>query len=240
MEFVADTFRMIHVAFGFLGLAAFWAPVFMKKGGKRHVQFGRVFVWSAYIVLGAAAISLTQRVVTMQIDGITYADKPGTYSFIAFLGYLTLVTYVGVRHGMKVLEGKTPDSIDTPLNRVLAYVSIAASVSVILFALIWSPPVKIVLLALSPIGFGIGFGNLRYMNGKVPSKRGWFYEHLGAMLGTGIAFHTAFAVFGLQQLFQINVTGWAALIPWAGPAAIGIPAIAIWTNYYRKKFGETA
>ena len=28
------------------------------------------------------------------------------------------------------------------------------------------------------------------------------------------------------------------IVPWVLPAAIGIPAIAIWTRYYRKKFGE--
>ena len=96
----------------------------------------------------------------------------------------------------------------------------------------------ILLFALSPIGIGAGSGNLRYMNTPPSSPRGWMYEHLGAMLGAGIAFHTAFAVFGSTRLFDIGLTGWIAIIPWVLPAAIGIPATVIWTRHYRRKFGE--
>ena len=91
-----------------------------------------------------------------------------------------------------------------------------------------------------PYDLGNGFGQLRYMKSDTPSKRAWMYEHLGAMLGAGIAFHTAFAVFGVTRLFDIELTGWVAIIPWVAPTVIGIPAIAIWTRHYRQKFGELA
>ena len=58
------------------------------------------------------------------------------------------------------------------------------------------------------------------------------------MIGAGIAFHTAFAVFGSSRLFDIGLTGWIAVIPWVLPAAIGIPATILWTRHYRRKFGE--
>lgn len=48
------------------------------------------------------------------------------------------------------------------------------------------------------------------------------------------------AVFGSTRLFDIGLTGWVAIIPWVAPAAIGIPAIFIWTRQYRLKFGDTA
>jgi hypothetical protein len=169
------------------------------------------------------------------------ADEPVLYSFIIFLGYLTFVTFVTVRHGMAVLKHKRdPASLQTNLNKALAIGAILASISLILYALLLSPPTKILLLALSPIGLGTGMGNLRYMRSGTPTKRGWMYEHLGAMLGSGIAFHTAFAVFGSTRLFDIGLTGWIAVIPWVAPAAIGIPAIVIWTRHYRLKFGEPA
>ncbi len=78
------------------------------------------------------------------------------------------------------------------------------------------------------------------MKGAVPSPRGWMYEHLGAMLGAGIAFHTAFAVFGASRLFDIGLTGWVSVIPWVLPAAVGIPATIIWTRSYRRRYGELA
>jgi hypothetical protein len=58
------------------------------------------------------------------------------------------------------------------------------------------------------------------------------------MIGAGIAFHTAFAVFGARQLFQLSPQGWAAVLPWVLPAAVGIPAIAVWTRYYRWRSGN--
>ncbi len=241
MDFLGETARLVHVAFGAIGLAAFWIPVFSRKGASTHVRFGRVFVWSAYIVLGGAAIALSVRLADLLMRDIGPAEEPTLYSFIAFLGYLTFVTFVIVRHGMGVLKHKRdPAALRTPLNALLAYASILASTLLIAYALIVSPPTRILLIALSPIGFGVGFGNLRYINSGGLSPRAWMYEHLGAMLGAGIAFHTAFAVFGATRLFDIGLTGWIAVIPWIAPAAIGIPATVIWTRHYRAKFGELA
>ena len=241
MHFFGESARFVHVVFGAIGLAAFWIPIFARKGAVNHVRFGKIFVLSAYIVLGAAAIALSSRLAELLVQDIGPADEPMLYGFIVFLAYLTFVTFVTVRHGMGVLRHKKdPASLRTSFNLILAYGSILASVSLILYALILSPNIKLLLLALSPIGFGVGFGNLRYMNSSTPSPRTWMYEHLGAMLGSGIAFHTAFAVFGSTRLFDIGLTGWVAVIPWIAPAVIGIPATVIWTRYYRIKFGEMA
>jgi hypothetical protein len=239
MSFLGEGARFIHVLFGSIGLAAFWIPVFAKKGAVNHVRFGKIFVWSAYVVLSAAGIALLARISDLLTRNVGPADQPLLVSFIVFLGYLTFVTFVTLRHGMAVLKHKRdPGSLRTNLNTALAFAAILASVGLILYALLLSPPSQILLLALSPIGLGIGFGNLRYMRSEAPSKRAWMYEHLGAMLGSGIAFHTAFAVFGSTRLFDIGLTGWVAVIPWIAPAAIGIPAITIWTRHYRQKFGE--
>ncbi|MBT8086230.1 MAG: hypothetical protein KJN72_13460 [Woeseia sp.] len=239
MESIAESMRFVHVVFGAVGLAAFWVPVFAKKGAKVHILFGKIFTRSAYVVLAAAALALLLRFVDLQQRNIGVSDNPMMYSFIVFLGYLTYVTYVIVRHGMAVLQHKgKPHELATPIGRGLAIGSIVASMLVILFAITVQPANQIVLYALSPIGFGTGSGMLRYMRGGEPSSRGWMYEHLGSMLGAGIAFHTAFAVFGAARLFDIGLTGWVAVIPWVLPAAVGIPATVLWTRHYRKKFGE--
>ncbi|MDJ0701028.1 MAG: hypothetical protein QNJ07_14335 [Woeseiaceae bacterium] len=239
MELIGEGARFVHVIFGFAGLAAFWIPIFAKKGATNHVRFGKVFVWSAYAVLAGAAIVIALRFVRLANDGIGPADEPLLFGFLVFLTYLTFVTLVTVRHGMSVLRHKRqPAAVRTPVNLALAYLSIAASSALILYAIILSPPNAILLYALSPIGFGVGSGNLRYMNNVPDSPRAWMYEHLGAMIGSGIAFHTAFAVFGSARLFEIGLTGWIAVIPWVLPAAVGIPATILWTRHYRRKFGE--
>lgn len=239
MESIAESMRFIHVVFGAVGLVAFWVPVFTKKGAKVHVLFGKIFTRSAYVVLAAAAFALLLRFIDLQQRGVGVEENPMIYAFIVFLGYLTYVTYVIVRHGMMVLRHKRkPKELATPFGRALAWGSIVASALVIVFAVVVQPGNQVVLYALSPIGFATGSGMLRYMRGGEPSPRGWMYEHLGAMLGAGIAFHTAFAVFGASQLFDIGLTGWVAVVPWVLPAAIGVPATVIWTRHYRKKFGE--
>jgi hypothetical protein len=241
LDFLGDSARFVHIAFGAVGLVAFWVPVFARKGANLHVKAGKVFVWCAYVVLAAAAAALLSRVTGLLLAGQYPSDQPGLYSFIVFLSYLTLVTFATVRHGMALLRHKRePGALRTPIHLVIAWSAIGASVGVIAYALFMDSPVQVLLLALSPIGFLTGRGMLRYMSAPDASPREWWYEHMGAMLGAGIAFHTAFAVFGATRLFDIGLTGYIAVIPWVTPAIIGVPAIAIWTRYYRRKFGEPA
>lgn len=241
MTYLPDLLRFVHVAAGAIGLIAFWIPVFSSKGARTHVRFGKIFVRAAYVALGAAALALALRLIDLNQRNVSISDAPQMYEFVVFLGYLTLVTWVTVRHGMAVLRHKgTPEALRTLSHIGLAWTAIAASVGIVSYALILNPPSAIVLYALSPIGIATGIGNLRYINASTPSRRAWWYEHLGAMLGAGVAFHTAFAVFGMTRLFDIGLTGWVSAVPWVLPTAVGIPAIAIWTRHFRRKFGELA
>lgn len=241
MHQLGEVFRFVHVALGAVALIAYWIPIFTRKGAANHVRAGKVFVWSAYLLLAAAALALLTRTLDMLAQGVGLADEPALYAFMVFLGYLTFVTFVIVRYGMQVLKSKgNPAELKTGLNTALAYAAIAASLGVILYALLLSPPNKILLFALSPIGIANGIGQLRYTSKPVRSRRQWFYEHMSAMLGAGIAFHTAFAVFGSTRIFDIALTGWVAIIPWIAPTVIGIPAITIWTRHYQRKFGDLA
>ena len=54
VELFEETVRLVHVVGGFTGLAAFWVPVFTKKGSPVHRRFGRIFLWCAWLVLGSA------------------------------------------------------------------------------------------------------------------------------------------------------------------------------------------
>ena len=60
------------------------------------------------------------------------------------------------------------------------------------------------------------------------------------MLGGGIAFHTAFIVTGAQRMIGYEIDGPFAIVPWILPTVIGIPAIIVWTRYYRSKFRPAA
>ena len=79
-------------------------------------------------------------------------------------------------------------------------------------------------------------GILNFMKRGEAEHMGWFYSHMGSMIGGGIAFHTAFAVFGAQRLFEYSIEGPLAVVPWILPALIGLPAIVLARRYYQRRF----
>lgn len=238
MNELLEPIRYIHITAGFFGLAAFWVPVFARKGGNNHRLFGKIFKYSAYLVLYAAMVAVALRVGFGIANGAGPRANPSSFAFLMFLGYLAVVTFIVLRHGVTVLENKDLVSMNTAWNRFLAQVSIAASLALVAYTVYFSPPNQIILYALSPIGISSGFGILKAIKGRRTEGRAWFYEHMGAMIGAGIAFHTAFAVFGANAIFDLGILGWAAVIPWILPALVGIPATVIWTRHYQRKFGD--
>ena len=233
-----DILILAHVATGFVGLAAFWIPVFARKGGRLHVRAGRVFTYCAYVVTLSAVTASAGRIVSLQVQGTAFAERPDLYGFALFLGYLGVVTFATVRQAMRVVATRrAPETLRTPVHEALGWASIAGSVAVIAFAVgVWSDSSPI-LLGLSPIGLFTGSSMLRLMRNPGAQHMGWFYSHLGSMLGGGIAFHTAFIVFGAQRVWAYELAGPLAIVPWILPTVVGIPAIVVWTRYYRRKFG---
>ena len=239
MTLLFDMLIWAHVATGFVGLGAFWIPVFTRKGGISHKRFGNVYAYSAYVVTLSAVVACLWRVATYLSRGLRVADEPEAYGFALFLGYLGVVTFTSVRQSIRAVETRRdPEQLRTPFLEALAVASIAGSVLVILFAVgAWSD-VSPILLGLSPIGLFIGARMLRNMRNPGAEHMGWFYTHMGSMLGGGIGFHTAFAVFGVQRIWDYSLGGALGILPWMLPALIGIPGIVLGTRYYRRKFGR--
>ena len=234
-----DALLLVHVVAGFAGLAAFWIPVFSRKGGSTHVRAGRVFAWCAYVVTVSAVIMVAARLGSYRYMGISVADQPESYGFSVLLGYLGVVTFVMVRQGMRVLATRrAPEKLRTPVHEALAWASMSSSVVAVAFGLtVWSE-VSPILLGMSPIGIFTGRRMLRLMRNPGGQRKGWFYSHLASMLGSGIAFHTAFLVVGAQRLWAYEIEGPLAIVPWILPTVVGVPAIVIWSRRYRRKFGR--
>ena len=229
----------VHVATGFVGLAAFWVPVFARKGGRAHVRAGRVYAYCAYVVTLSAITAAVGRIVSYQFQGIGVAEQPGSYGFAVLLGYLGVVTFVMVRQGLRaVATRRTPERLRTPVHEALAWASMSGSVIVVGFGLAAWSEVSPMLLGLSPIGLFTGRRMLGLMRDPGGRRMGWFYSHLASMLGGGIAFHTAFIVFGAQRLWAYEIAGPLAVVPWVLPTIVGVPAIVVWTRHYRRKFGR--
>ncbi len=241
---------LLHVAAGFTGLVAFWIPVFAPKGGRVHIRAGTVFMICAFVVAGTA---LTIALLTLASPFGTHPEaRPDDPSRIgaaltelrfleAFLGYLAIVTFATVWHGVRVMRSRRErTSIRTPLHTAVGVITILAGAAVLVMGLTFDQQARWILLALSPIGFIVGSGMLRYARGQRKERMAHWYEHLGSMLGGGIAFHTAFAVFGIQRFIEYDLSGIVGLLPWVLPSIVGTIAITIWTRHYRKKFGDLA
>ncbi len=232
-----DALLLVHVVAGFVGLAAFWFPVFARKGGRVHVVVGRVYAYCAYVVTLSAIVAAAGRIASFRYMGIGVAEQPERYGFAVLLGYLGVVTFVMVRQGLRVLATRrAPEKLRTPVHEALVWVSMSSSVIVVAFGLAAWSDVSPILLGMSPIGLFTGRRMLRLMRDPGGERMGWFYSHLASMLGGGIAFHTAFLVFGAQRFWAYEIEGPLAIVPWILPTVVGVPAIVIWTRRYRRRF----
>lgn len=239
MEWLREMSRWTHILFGFVGLTAFWFPIVARKGGTVHVRAGKVFLLCVYVVAATAVLSSVLILRSYLERGVTPAEHPGSFGFPIFLSYLALVTFASARHAKRIIETKRdPSLIRTGGHLALAYASIAASVAIALYAIVFWSGISVLFLVLSVVGILIGKGMLRYGAGPPPFPRAWFYEHMGAMIGAGIAFHTAFAVFGSNRLLGMQPSGAWGIVPWVLPAVVGLAGEALLARRYRKQYGN--
>ena len=236
---------VLHVIAGLIGLAAFWTPALSRKGGVTHVRAGRVFYWCTCAIAGTgllmAALLLAAPLAVHPPRSAIGAERAAIVArdirlAAPFLVYLVLITFTPVYHGVRVLATRrAPHQLLTPLHTALHLATLAASAGMLVLGLSTG---RWVYVALSPVGFLIGLGDLGFARRPYPSPMAWWYEHMSSMLAGGIAFHTAFLVLGAGRLLGISMDGPWAVAPWLLPAMIGVPATQIWTRYYRRKFGE--
>ena len=238
MDTLFEGIRWVHIIVGFSGLAAFWIPVFARKGGPTHRKAGRVFEWAAYLVAGSAVFNALGRLIHAILGGATLAGNEQPFGFLIFLAYLGTVTFASVRHGVRSTRTKDFARMRTGPHMALAVASVLGSVAVVAYALLVWSDISIVLLALSPVGVMQGKTMIEQMTRPIGERMAWFYAHMGNMIGAGIAFHTAFAVFGSGRIIGYELPGAWQIVPWVLPAAVGIPANRILETRYRAKFGE--
>lgn len=245
--------RWSHIVAGAIGLIVFWLPVFARKGNRLHRTAGRIFVFLSYFISATAAISCGWGLVApISFTGITRELNPNEVATLSanvrflfsILGTLMLFLVAGTQLG--VYSMRTKGRHDPARIRVLAFHVLAVFGGVALFlygAWQWwlsRESRYFVCLALGAIFVLDSKKVFRYLARDWTGTKQWWYVHMECMLGAGIAFYTAFAVFGFSRLTNLQLEGSFALVPWILPSAIGIPATSVWIRHYRKKFGETS
>jgi hypothetical protein len=241
-----------HIVPGFAGLIAFWFPVVLKKGSRAHIVTGKVFaICCGLVALSAIIASLWMLISPMTHDPrlatLDPAKLPGELRGRMFvgtlLGALGLYTLVPLILSMRWVDAKKdPGAMQKGWLRGLVSVEIIVSGAVMALGIanaIRIGPMSWWLISLLGLaGLQASIKHARDCFETSPLRMQWWYRHMEYTLTCGIAFHTAFFVFGASRFGLAGFTGYTALIPWLAPSLIGIPATRLWIGYYQRKFGD--
>jgi hypothetical protein len=231
--------RIAHIGVGALGLLVFWAPILLRKGGGAHRFAGRVYTWIDVVVLATAAVGAAYYLWTWWLRGLGPSEIPGQYAIMLLLAFLTLVSLALLLQGRgAVVARERPSRLRTPLHLGVHLLTLAASGGLALYAYHLAPPNALILYAGTVLGVLTAYDGLSYAAKASATPEQWVYHHLNGMIGTGVAFYTAFGVFGANRLIDISAAeaGWVSLLPWVLPAAIGVPATIWWKRRLTRGF----
>ena len=212
----------LHIAAGTTALVSMWIPMFAKKGAHLHKRAGKVFV-------GAMA---TVSVTALMLAGARFLfdPRPAAQSAGLFLLYISILTGASVSTGVRVL--RTKNRVGPQLHWWdigLSALLFASSIAIAIYGITTGATL---FAAFSVVGLVNGGGQLAYWLRNPRSPMHWWFEHMSSMLGACIAATTAFLV--------VNAQRWGfdtfSILVWLAPSIVGVPVIAIWTGYYRRKF----
>lgn len=216
------TILYLHIAGGSLSLLSMLIPLVTRKGGVTHRRAGWVFV------AGMTLVSIT----ALLLAGTRWATDltPRGREAGAFLFFVSILTATNVSSGIRVLRAKArTTSSRHPWDLGLPALLTASSIAGAAHGLNTG---NHLFTAFSVVGLLAGGGNLTYWLTPPTHPMHWWFEHMSSMLGACIAATTAFAVVNANNVGLQTFS----LIVWLAPSVIGVPTIAIWTRYYRRKF----
>ncbi|MDN7125470.1 hypothetical protein [Pseudidiomarina terrestris] len=228
----------LHIILGSVALVVFWVPIAARKGGSNHVLFGKIYVWSMYLVATSGILMSLMVLVHPAFfkagllqDATSAKDMlRQIYYFWSLLLFLSLLTFVSVRQAMLVLKHKR----NTQVFRHWSYLWMPAimflgGVSLISMAVI-SDDRLILHYIFGGIGLISGVQMRRFAFEKNATPKRWLAEHISSTIGSGIAVYTAFFAFGARQWF--NFLGDWQLLAWLVPGLVGTFVIFWATRRY--------
>jgi hypothetical protein len=255
--------RAAHIGLGFLGLAAFWIVVALPKGTPRHVAVGRLFARCGLFVSLSGLVASSWAVLHLpsflaSLSALPDRGLPADaaafiHMFFSILLYLSTAALSAAVLGIRLARTQQDhDRLASRPVRATCALTYLAAIGLLLYGL---GNLAAVLLSQHPLAGGRGMIYLlcvalgwlgiasarqdrRYVFGPRPQLRmGWLYKHIECMVGLGIAFHTAFLVFGARRYFPF-MEGPLQMVFWIAPSVIGVAASNAWIRAYQRRFGD--
>jgi uncharacterized membrane protein len=223
MQMLYETTRWAHILAGLAALVLFWVPALTRKGSDLHRRSGRAYVWAMGVVV-VSAVPLSLRFLWL-----------GKWVAGVFLAYLAVITFTSLWNGRMVLAHKqAPQAFYGPMYRMLGVLNLLSATAVLVVGLyteVW------LFVFFSPIGFIAAVEAWRKTRLPTTDPRYWWYEHLGGMIGTGIAAHVAFLNFGARYVIPgYSLDGAVGILAWLVPVVAGVIAAEWASRHYRRKF----
>ena len=210
-----------HASLGTLALATFWTAGLSKKGSPVHRAAGKVYLSS---MAGLLALALPMSL---------YIIAQGHVVIGSFLSYLLVITCTSVWISWRAIRDKRDWRRFTgPVYHALKWMNLVSGVAIALVGLFFAQSMQLVMVAFSAIGI-LGFLRMRRQALQPPQDpRWWLRQHLGAMLGNGVATHIAFLAIGLPRLVPALSGPVFTNIAWLGPLFVSFVAGAWLTRKY--------
>ncbi len=234
MEYLFNSIIFVHVIAGSIGLASFWVPVFARKTKGVHTRFGKIFAYGMFLTGASAAVAA---LLTLADPLGTHPDVPSRYEMGLrainglMLLYLAAITFSSAFNGLRAAQLKTKFGGHREKTDIMLKITgFGLAVTVLIVGLKLNSMLMVGLSAIGLLGIP---SDLVAIWRKPKTPREWMYQHMGAMLGTGIAAHTAFLVFGMGRFVDSSLSG--EPLVWLAPTIIGVPAIFVWTKLKRRE-----
>jgi hypothetical protein len=203
----------VHGLLGVVALVTFWLAGLSRKGSPLHKRAGKIYLL-AMVPLLVAALPLAIRI-------LMYKSQTGGI----FLLYLLVIVTTSVWNSWRAIQDKRDWARYTgPVYRGLSWLNLASGLVVLAMGLFWAQRSQAIFIAFSAIGLFGGFGMLRFARQPPANPRWWMGEHLGAMIGNGVATHIAFLAIGLPKILPMLAGPTLQNLAWLAPLAMAVVA----------------
>lgn len=210
-------FLTMHIAAGASAFLLAPLALIAAKGGRAHRFWGRVYFWAMAVVAATAMVM-------------------AIYRPVLFLALVAVFSFYSAFAGYRVLGQKAAyrgEKVATKLDWFAAVFTFATSAALAFLGA--AHPSLVQRLGIPAVVFGclgmwIAASTAWQFVYPPREKMFWWYAHLGGMIGSYIAAWTAFSVVTIGP--RLHGAWWI----WLVPTAVGVPAIALTTTYYRRKF----
>ena len=226
MLIIHETLLNLHVVLGALALALFWVPIFARKGSRTHIHYGKMYVWLMYIV-AVSGVVMSVMVLVNPSYFKPNASHTVVYQFYSLLLFLSALTFVSVRHAMLVLKHKTDTSVFRRVGFLWMPAFLVGGGVTLLVIAVNSSSTLILHYVFGGLGVFIGSIMAHFAFRQNPPRKIWLTEHIGAILGSGIAAYTAFLAFGARH--WLTFLGEWQLAAWILPGVVGTVGI-VWAS----------